>query len=129
MAGKYIIISLSILILLAAGFLTLPALGPSKLAEKDFIENSEAATAIARFVADNVLARPVAEQPLDLTQYSDEEIKKMKFEVDQGLVVIDPWLNGFNYRKAITISSSSAQTNYQVRVSTDTSTLVSNSKL
>jgi hypothetical protein len=45
-------------------------------------------------------------------------------------VVKDPWLNGYSYRVPITVSNSgSTLTDYQIQISIDTSTLVSNSKL
>ncbi|MCU0652822.1 MAG: DUF2341 domain-containing protein [Candidatus Pacebacteria bacterium] len=45
-------------------------------------------------------------------------------------IVKDPWLNGYPYRKPITITNStSTLTNYQVQVDVDTSTLVSASKM
>lgn len=104
---------------------TVPKSDPTSLFEPDVnIKKPD-----TRLAGEKQIAEPAAVRSPDLSQYSDGDIKKMKFEVDQGSVVIDPWLNGFNYRKEITISSGSALTYYPVKVSTDTSTLVSNSKL
>ncbi len=74
-------------------------------------------------------ASPEAESPLDLSTVSDEELKRMEFKVDPASVTVDPWLNGYSYRKPITISSGGALTNYQINIAIDTLTLANNSKM
>jgi hypothetical protein len=51
-------------------------------------------------------------------------------EEGEAEVVKDPWLNGYSYRKPVTITNStSTLSNYQVPINIDSATLVSNSKL
>jgi hypothetical protein len=67
---------------------------------------------------------------LSISSFSKEELSKMIFKVDENSIVFDPWLNGFPYRKPITISNSgSALTDYQVSVTLDTASLISAGKM
>jgi hypothetical protein len=62
---------------------------------------------------------------INISSFSKEELSKMIFKVDENSIVFDPWLNGFSYRKPITISNSgSALTDYQVNVTLDTASLI-----
>jgi hypothetical protein len=67
---------------------------------------------------------------VSISSFSKEQLTKMIFKVDENSIVFDPWLNGFPYRKPITISNSgSALTNYQVNVTVDTASLISAGKM
>jgi hypothetical protein len=66
----------------------------------------------------------------NLKSFSADKLQKLKLQVDESSAVFDPWLNGFPYRKPITISNSgSALTDYQVLVTTDTASLISAGKM
>ena len=76
------------------------------------------------------VASPAAvAEKFDPSNFSDGQIKKMRFEVDEKSTEIDPWLNGFLYRQPISVTSGAALTDYQVKVVVNTQTLVSAGKL
>jgi hypothetical protein len=51
-----------------------------------------------------------------LGKFSYEEIKKVKFQVDESTIVFDPWLNGFPYRRAITINNNASINVYELPI-------------
>ena len=69
------------------------------------------------------------EKKFDSSKFSDSQIKGMSFSVDEKNTKIDPWLNGFLYRQPITITSSAALTNYQVKLTLNTKSLTDAGKL
>ena len=64
------------------------------------------------------LAREPATGKFDSSKFTAGELKKAEFKASGASAVYDPWLNGFPYRKPITITGSTAgaQTNYQIKV-------------
>ena len=63
-------------------------------------------------------AREPATAKFDSSKFTDGGFKKAEFKADEASADSDPWLNGYRYRKPITITNnvSSALSDYQVKL-------------